>query len=223
MLGPASVALIFLLIAGCAGTSDWAGSRTGNSQVEAPRAGDPLVAKLAAGGYVLYLRHGKTEPTFQDKQDKPDWWKSCDSRRHRPLSDEGRAQMDKLGVQLRELRVPVAKVVTSEYCRAVDSGLLLQLRPIIQDSALNYADAQRYVQRSDVQIAAGFRALFSEQPPAGQNTLLIGHVHGFNPQIDPVFSQFQEAEAVVMKPGGEGKFEIVGRITVDKWALREKR
>ncbi|HXD53007.1 MAG TPA: hypothetical protein VN689_13995, partial [Burkholderiales bacterium] len=74
------------------------------------RSSDPLIARLAEGGYVLYFRHGKTDTTYQDKQDKPEWWKSCDPRRHRPLSDEGRAQMNSIGMNLRALRIPVAKV-----------------------------------------------------------------------------------------------------------------
>lgn len=185
-------------------------------------AGDPLIAKLAEGGFVLYLRHGKTDSTFQDKQDKPEWWKSCDTRSHRPLSDEGRAQMLGIGRQMRELRIPVANVLSSEYCRAVDSALLLQLMPIATDPALNYADAQRYLKRNDVQMASGLRALFSTAPPAQRNTILVGHVHGFNPPLDALFSQVQEAETIVLKPLGEDKFEIIGRIAFDKWALRAK-
>lgn len=214
------IALFALSMAGCAGFQD----RTDGpvAAIPAARAGDPLVARLADGGYVLYIRHGKTDSTYQDKPQKPEWWKSCDTRTHRPLSDEGRAQMQNLGHQMRELRLPVAKVVASEYCRAVDSALLLQLMPVTQDAALNYTDAQRYINRQDEQIAAGFRALFSAVPPAGRNTLLIGHVHGFNPPLDPVFMQIAEAETVVIKPLGAGRFEIVGRITADKWALRAK-
>ena len=187
-----------------------------------PRPGDPNVARLAEGGYVLYMRHGKTDSTFQDKLDKPTWWKSCDTRVHRPLSDEGRAQMMGMGNQIRELRIPVASVVTSEYCRAVDSGLLLQLVPIVQDPALNYVDAQRYLKHTDLRIAAGMRALFSQRPPPGRNIILVAHVHGFNPALDASFSQLAEAETVVIKPRGEGNFDIVGRITVDRWALRAK-
>ena len=77
------------------------------------------------------------------------------------------------------------------------------------------------MKRVDAQMIADLRALFSEKPPVGKNTILVGHVLGVNPPIDPVFSQLQEAEAVVMKPLGEGKFEIVGRLTLDKWAKRE--
>lgn len=184
------------------------------------RAAHPIVARLAEGGYVIYLRHGRTDTTYQDKQDRPEWWKSCDPKRHRLLSDDGRSQMRSIGDNLRSLQVPIAKVVTSEYCRAVDSGLLLQLMPVTQDAALNFADAQRYVKRSDTDMIAGLRALISEKPPAGKNTLLVGHVHGFNPPIDIVFTQIQEAEAAILRPLGEGKFEVVGRVTVEQWGLR---
>jgi phosphohistidine phosphatase SixA len=209
----ASAAL--LLAAGCA-----SGPSGGNSE-PLQKAGDPVVARLAEGGFVVYFRHGKTDSTYQDRQDKPEWWKSCDTRRHRPLSDEGRAQMAGIGSNVRALRIPVAAVVSSEYCRAVDSALLLQLRPVAQDSRLNHPDAQRYLKRTDSQISSGMRALLTEKPPAGQNTFLVGHVHGIAPPLDPVFSAIQEAEAVVVRPLEQGKFEIVGRVTADKWGLRE--
>lgn len=207
-----------VLVAGCAGAPARA--------VDEPslaRPADPVVARLRDGGYVIYIRHGKTDATFQDKQERANWWKSCDPRIHRPLSDDGRAQMMLIGAQLREQRIPVAKVVTSEYCRALDSGLLLQLMPVETNPALNYADAQRYAKRNDVDIADGMRTLFSTVPPAGWNTILVGHVHGFTPPLDPAFAQLQEAESVVLKPLGEGRFEVAGRIVVEKWALREKK
>ncbi|MEO8133448.1 MAG: histidine phosphatase family protein [Betaproteobacteria bacterium] len=216
MLRLLAVAVILFAVAGCADIAER------SEAPAAPRPGDPVVARLLEGGYVVYLRHGRTDSTYQDKPDKPGWWKYCDVRGHRPLSDDGRAQMLLIGAQLRALRIPVAKVASSEYCRAVDSALLLQLMPLELDPALNYTDAQRFSKRSDVKIANDLRALFSTVPPIGRNTILVGHVHGINPPIDPVFSQMQEAEAVVMKPQGEGKFQIVGRITVDKWSLREK-
>ena len=51
---------------------------------------------------------------------------------------------------------------------------------------------------------------------------VINALFARNPAIDPAFSQLAEAESVVIKPRGEGKFDIVGRITVDRWALRAK-
>jgi len=193
---------------------------SGSPPVPRQTAADPIIAGLADGGYVIYLRHGRTDTTYQDRQDRPEWWKSCDPKRHRLLSDDGRAQMLIVGNNLRALQVPIAKVVTSEYCRAIDSGLLLQVMPVTQDAALNYADAQRYLKRSDAETIAGLRVLLSEKPPPGKNIVLVGHVHGFNPPIHPVFTQLQEAEAAVLRPLGDGKFEVVGRVSVDKWGLR---
>jgi phosphohistidine phosphatase SixA len=205
-------------LAGCAAAPEM---RIAHEPPDKP--GDPLVARLLEGGYVIYIRHGRTDPSYQDKQDRPEWWKSCDPKRHRLLSDDGRAQMLSIGANLRALQIPVGKVVTSEYCRAVDSGLLLQLMPVSQDPGMNYADAQRVARRSDPEIHAALRALISEKPPPGKNTILVGHVQGINPPVDQVFVALQEAEAAIVRPLGDGKFEIVGRVPVDKWALREKK
>jgi len=212
----AALLLAALIAQGCALSPSLDPARVASPS----RAADPLVARLAEGGYVIYMRHGRTDTTYQDRQDRAEWWKSCDPKRHRLLSDEGRAQMLAIGNNLRALQVPVSKVVTSEYCRAVDSGLLLQLMPVTQDAALNYADAQRYLKRTDAEVIAGLRALLSEKPPPGKNIVLVGHVHGFNPPVDPVFTLLQEAESAVLRPLGDGKFEVVGRVTVEKWSVR---
>jgi phosphohistidine phosphatase SixA len=195
--------------------------RAGTSEPPTQYSSDPLIAQLADGGYVVYIRHGRTDATNQDKQDKPEWWKSCDPRRHRPLSDDGRNQMQSIGANMRALRIPVSKVIASEYCRATDSALLLQLMPIAWDPAMNYADAHRYLKRTDAQISGDMRRLLSTKPPTGKNTILVGHVQGTNPPLDQVFSSIQEAESVIVHPLGDDKFEVVGRVTVDKWALRK--
>ena len=211
------VAAVAAVIAACAVTPEQAATAEPSPQYSP----EPMIARLAEGGYVVYIRHGRTDATYQDKQDKPEWWKSCDPRRHRPLSDDGRNQMLSLGANMRALRIPVGKVITSEYCRAVDSGLLLQLMPIASDPAMNYADAHRYLKHPDTQISADLRKLLSARPPAGTNTILVGHVHGVNPPLDQAFSAIQEAESVIVRPLGDDKFEVVGRVTVDKWALRK--
>jgi phosphohistidine phosphatase SixA len=210
-------ATLVAVLGGCAVAPE----RGRTSEPPSQHSSDPLIARLAEGGYVVYIRHGRTDATYQDKQDKPEWWKSCDPRRHRPLSDDGRNQMQSIGANMRALRIPVGTVITSEYCRAMDSGLLLQLMPIATDPGLNYADAHRYLKHSDAQINAGLRRLLSAKPLAGKNTILVGHVHGMNPPLDQAFSSIQEAESVIVRPLGDDKFEIVGRVTVEKWALRK--
>ena len=209
-----------MILAGCAVTPS---NTAGEPRPPPAKAGDPLVARLMEGGYVIYFRHGKTDVAYQDKQDKPEWWKSCDPKRHRLLSDDGRTQMISIGNNIRALQIPVAKVVTSEYCRAIDSALLLQLMPVTLEPTMNYADAQRYVKRADSDIASGFLGLVSTKPPPGMNTILVGHVHGYQKPIDQVFISLAEAEAAIVRPLGENKFEVVGRVTVDKWALRDKK
>ena len=214
------VASSFIVLGGCAN----APPTQLPTALVAPAAmsGDALVRRLTKGGYVLYLRHGKTEYAFQDKLDKPGWWKSCDTRNSRALSDEGRAQMLAVGASIRELGIPVARVETSEYCRAFDSGLLLQLKPVATNSVLNFPDAQRTLGRSDLQMMSDLRVLFGTPAPRGANVILIGHVHGFTPPIDAVFNALFEGETAVLKPLAEGRFELVGRIRAETWALRAK-
>ena len=212
-------AMLLLAVGGCATDA----MRPDIQAAAVAEAADPVVRQLRDGGYVIYIRHGKTEQAFQDQVAKPTWWKSCDVRMARPLSDEGRQQMLAIGNHIRALRIPVARVVTSEYCRAFDSGLLLQLIPVEMEPKLNFPDAQRMVGRNDETIRNDMRALLSAPPPPGRNVIFVAHVHGFNPPVDPVFQQLAEGEAAVIKPSADGKIVIVGRITVEKWAERVKR
>ena len=215
-------ALAIASIIGCASDPSRLSSSGALAKANAtqPQPSDPIVRGLRDGGYILYIRHGRTEQAFQDQPGKPRWWKSCDTRASRPLSDEGRQQMLTIGAQMRELRIPVAQVIASEYCRALDSGLLLQLMPVTQDARLNFTDAQRAVGRNEETMRTEMQVLLSTPPPAGRNTILIGHVHSFSPPIDPVLQQLVEAETAVIRPLGGGKLELVGRITVERWAER---
>ncbi len=220
----AVIAFAIAALGGCASIPSDPNAAPAAPAAAAPqRSSDPLIALLAKGGYVLYLRHGKTDSAFQDKPEKPEWWRTCDTRWHRPLSDEGRKQMESIGANLRALRIPIAKVVTSEYCRAIDSGLLLQVMPIVQDAALNHAEAQRYVKRTDAELVAGLRRLFSEQPPPGRNTVLVGHVISAHYELDKEFASMLEGDVVVMRPLGEGRFEVAGRLAVERWGLRQEQ
>ena len=214
--GCAAAAL--LMLGACAPFPTFSDVSATPASAEVP--GDPLVRGLRQGGYVVYLRHGKTEHAFQDKVDKPEYWKSCDTRNSRTLSDEGRAQMMAIGAHIRAMKIPVSRVESSEYCRAFDSGLLMQLMPVVQNAALNFPDAQRKVGRTDVDMANGMRKLFGTLPAPGSNTILIGHVHGFNPAIHSMFNEIIEGEAVIVKPRPDGTFEIVGGILAENWAKR---
>src|ERR1700704_1479477 len=101
-----------LLIIGAVATADG----------DAPAKAD-IVSALQRGGYVLFIRHPKTN---QDQADT-DPLHIDNVKAQRQLSDEGRKQAKDLGQALRALKIPVATVLSSKFWRAHEAAKLLAL------------------------------------------------------------------------------------------------
>ena len=92
--------------------------------------GKALVEALQDGGYNIYFRHAPTDWGQHDRVEAAGDWTSCDPAKMRQLSSEGRATARRIGEAIRALGVPVAKVLSSEYCRAWETARLLDLGPV---------------------------------------------------------------------------------------------
>jgi len=79
------------------------------------------IAALQQGGHVIVLRHGATYPDQADTNPLD----PKDTAHQRQLSDSGRALAKSMGEALHKLKIPVGKVQTSLFQRAVDTGTLL--------------------------------------------------------------------------------------------------
>jgi broad specificity phosphatase PhoE len=165
-------------------------------------ADEALWAQLRAGGFVVFIRHGLTDPGVGD----PPGFKLGDCKTERMLNAAGRAEAKRVGEAFRREKVPVAQVLSSEWCRCRDTATIAfgayEAWPALNNLFGRHenADAQR---RAMLERASRFRG------PG--NLVLVSHgstivqVAGVNPAT---------AEMVVMKPAGAGKLELVGRIPV---------
>jgi broad specificity phosphatase PhoE len=159
-----------------------------------------LWQKLQSGGYVVFLRHGLTDPGVGD----PPGFKLGDCSSERALNAAGRAESQRLGEAFRRHRVPVAQVLSSEWCRCKDTAELAFGRyetwPALNNLFGRHENAP--AQRSAIlERASAFRG------PG--NLVLVSHgstiapVAGINPAM---------GEMVVMRAAGPGKLELVGRL-----------
>ena len=82
--------------------------------------GGDLLGLLSSGGYVIYQRHALTDTTRGDAD--PVDLKDCSTQR--PLSDAGRTLAHKIGAAFRVAHIPVGEIVSSPYCRAVETAAL---------------------------------------------------------------------------------------------------
>ncbi len=99
-----------------ANTAPGAAATPSFSEIAATRA---TLEQLRAGGFVLYLRHGRTDNSHPDRVPSVDF---NDCTTQRPLTAEGRADCARIGAALRQARIPIGDVHVSPLCRAKDSA-----------------------------------------------------------------------------------------------------
>ena len=114
---------------------------------------------LRKGGHVVLIRHTITEPGVGD----PEGMRLNDCTTQRNLSEEGRGHARRIGAAFREFKVPVDRVLSSPWCRCVETaGLAFGGADI--DESLNNLFGRR--DNRETQLAA-MRKLVSE-PRTGE-------------------------------------------------------
>jgi phosphohistidine phosphatase SixA len=158
---------------------------------------------LRRGGYVLSFRHGlATTGADQLSSAVPNWWKSCEATLARQLDNPaGRVQSEKTGKALKLLKIPVGRVISSEYCRCLQTVQFMNLGINTETSPfLTY-----YVYDEVNRYANTFR-LIREQTISNRNIIFSTHV-GFAfvpPTLNPVLNGLQMGDAAVFKLNPDG-------------------
>jgi broad specificity phosphatase PhoE len=83
-------------------------------------ADEALWKRVADGGHVLFVRHAQTTPGVGD----PPGFRLEDCATQRDLSAEGRAQAQRIGAELKRRGVPVGEVLSSPWCRCLETAQL---------------------------------------------------------------------------------------------------
>lgn len=172
-----------------------------------------LVEALRAGGYTIYFRHAATDWSQEDQVVRRGDWKSCDPQRMRQLAPEGRIVAERIGHAIRRLGIPVEGVFSSEYCRARETAQLMGLGTVTPGMDVMNMRAATFVGGQAAVIARARRTL-ATPPPGGGNRVFVAHgnllraVSGAYPG---------EAGAVVFRPGGDGRLELVAELAPDDW------
>ncbi|HVM17243.1 MAG TPA: histidine phosphatase family protein [Gaiellaceae bacterium] len=181
----------------------------GGDAPEAREAGGPraLVEALRDGGHVLYLRHALTDHTQSDALAEP--LRDCGLQRN--LTEEGRRQARALGEAIEALGIPVGAVLSSEYCRCLDTARLAfdRAEPVPLLSGIPAAGERDHAAR-----VAALRELLSEPPPADTNRVVVAHKDNLEDVAGVVLD---EGETAVFEPLGNGEFRFAGRVPAAVW------
>jgi phosphohistidine phosphatase SixA len=154
------------------------------------------------------MRHSLTVPGIGD----PPGFRLDDCSTQRNLSDEGRAQARRLGDAFRSAGVPVGEVLSSRWCRCIDTATLAF------GKVAHYPAIDSFFDRPDRGVAANAGTMQTAElrkriaSHRGKDTLVLV-THQVNVTaltgIYPAMGEF-----VVLRPGGGKGFTVVGRASV---------
>jgi phosphohistidine phosphatase SixA len=173
-----------------------------------------LVPLLQKGGYILIMRHERTEiPSRDDDYSKP----ATDCMAQRNLSVAGYAGSVETGKAFSALNIPIGKVLASPMCRGMDTARMAfgkvepEMRLIHHDNIPG---------RTPEVSGAEMRSLISELTPGESNTVLVSHIGNINRAINTIPS---EGQISVVKREADGKITVLGMVMGSDFAPYARR
>lgn len=161
-----------------------------------------LWSMLATPGHVVLMRHAEAPGTGDPASFRLD---DCASQRN--LGEGGRLQARRIGEEFRRRAVPVALVLTSQWCRARETAALMALGSVEDEpAALN-----SFFGRPGEQEAAttALRRRLSALPSGAPTVVMITHQVNIT-ALTGVFPA--SGEMVVLKRDAQGGATTVGRL-----------
>ena len=170
------------------------------------------LASLQQGGYVLYLRHTETKRDWADQASPTLDLSDCATQRQ--LSERGVSQAVQIGHAIEAMRIPIKTILSSDYCRAKDTAHHA-FGQYTTDSRLNFLACEECSDLQSATYALRVRPLLSTIPPAGTNTVLVGHDDPF----EAATGIYPEPMGVtyIIQPQGSEKFEVKAFINPGDW------
>lgn len=158
---------------------------------------------LQAGGITILLRHAQTEPGLGD----PAGFRIGDCATQRNLSAEGRRQAERIGAALAARRIRVDQVLSSQWCRCLDTARLAFPRAAVEPFApLNSFFEDRSTESEQTrQVLARIAAV---RAPA--NTAFVTHHVNIAALTGEAVGS---REAVLVRPAAGG-VAVVGRLVL---------
>ena len=137
-----------------------------------PRADDAANAwkALRSGGHVALMRHTDAPGGAGD----PPGFRIDDCATQRNLSEKGRADAEKIGSRLKREGIAFEKILSSPWCRCIDTAKLLNLRTVETEATFGNVVVLRDQRET---LTAGARALIAKWTAHG-NLLIVTHGAG---------------------------------------------
>lgn len=165
-------------------------------------ADDAVWSALKSGRHVVLIRHAVTESGVGD----PPGFRHGDCSTQRNLSAQGRIDAKRIGEAFRNRAIPVADVLSSRWCRCLETANLAFGRATpatMLDSMFNDREKPAEEKIREVFAAVAGRS-------ASGNLVLVTHNQNIQALtgISPA-----SGEMIVVRPDQPGKFKLVGRLS----------
>lgn len=164
---------------------------------------EALMTALQSGGYTILVRHARTLRS-PDVKETPAYTPASRAEQ-RNLSDEGVRDVALMGQVFKKYHIPVGEVLSSPLFRTVETAeafgkptttMVLRTFPTTAETA----------------------ALVAAAPKPGTNRVLVTHHFVIEQHVPGIYpGDIGESEAAVVRPLGDGKVELVGKITLTDW------
>lgn len=191
-----------LLVSACAGKP--------NKDIHAKDLG--FISDIQRGGYVIFFRHAATDQSQKDT----DMQNLADCDKQRRLNGLGRSQSKVIGKSFQKLKIPVGDIITSPYCRCINTAKLAFGRAEPTMAIASYIGVTKMEARRRVKALKDMLAVV---PRKGTNTVIVGHKLMFK---DASGILIEEGEAAIFEPSvlkvkGEGSTKLVATVKPNEW------
>ena len=171
-----------------------------------------LVAQMKQGGYVIVFRHGATN---RDQADT-DPLNYDNVAKQRLLSESGKEVAKQVGDSFRKLGIPLGKVYTSRFNRAVETAKLVGGGDMITTIDITEGGLVVTPIEND-RRAEALRKLAAAMPEPRKNTLIVTHKPNIVDAFGKDWFDVNEGEASIFRPDGSGKAVLVTRVQAIDW------
>ena len=136
--------------------------------------------------------------------------------KQRQLSPKGEETAKAFGVAVKQIGIPIGKVITSQFNRAYQTAKLAGF-----DNADKTADVTEgglvVSPNENNRRTAALRKLASTVPAAGTSVLIVSHKPNVVDAFGKDWFEVKEGEATILKPDGKG-YAVVARVQMDEWS-----
>ena len=176
-----------------------------------------LAERLKQGGYVIVFRHGATN---RDQADT-DPLSYDNNTKQRLLSESGKALDRQVGASFKALQIPIGKVHTSKFYRAVETGRLISGTEVT--STLDITEGGLVVTPiENDRRAEALRKMAATPPEDGKNTILVTHKPNIINAFGKDWFEVKEGEASIFRPDRAGKTAPIARVQAIEWIKAAK-